>query len=138
MKWMLMSYRRYADFSGRSQRMEYWMFYLLYAIVAIVCLGLIIAEAPNKELDPGANGGPIFWLGATVLGLWVLGSIVPSIAVTVRRFHDQDKSGWMYLLTFVPYVGGLIIFAFMCMEGTRGPNSYGADPKDPHTADIFS
>jgi len=54
---------------------------------------------------------------------------VPSIAVTVRRLHDQGKSGWFYLISLVPYVGGFIVLVFMCLEGTPGPNEYGENPK---------
>ena len=68
--------------------------------------------------------------------LWGFGTIIPSIAVQVRRFHDQDKTGWLWLLNFVPF-GGFIILVFMCLEGTRGENSYGPDPKDPGSARAF-
>ncbi len=103
MEYMLMPLKRYADFSGRSRRMEYWMFVLFVTLVFI--------------------GGIAF------LGIFYLAILVPMLAVQVRRFHDQDKSGWMVLLNFIPYVGGLVVFVFMCMEGTRGPNQYGPDPK---------
>jgi uncharacterized membrane protein YhaH (DUF805 family) len=79
-----------------------------------------------------------FWLGIVILGVFFLGTFIPSLAVQVRRFHDQDKSGWFILLNFVPYVGGLIVFVFMCLEGTRGPNRFGADPKDPNSAEVFA
>ena len=84
------------------------------------------------------GAGPLFWLGGGILALWVLGSIIPSIAVQVRRFHDQDRSGWMILLGFIPYVGSIIVFVFMCLSGTRGPNRYGPDPLDPSNVDIFN
>lgn len=63
---------------------------------------------------------------------------IPGLAVQVRRFHDQDKSGWFILLGFIPYIGGLILFVFMCLEGTRGPNRFGPDPKDPYSEDVFA
>ena len=69
--------------------------------------------------------------GLLVFGLLYLAIIIPSIAVQVRRFHDQDKSGWMVLLGLIPYVGGIILLVFMLLEGTRGPNRFGPDPKDP-------
>lgn len=145
MEWMLMPYRRYFDFSGRSQRKEYWMFALLYLIVAIVFGGLILSGMPMSDLERAAETGiepaapgPLMLLGATGLGLFVLGSLIPAVAVAVRRFHDQDKSGWFVLLNFVPYVGGLILLVFMCIEGTRGPNRFGPDPKDPNSVDVFS
>lgn len=123
--YMLLPLKRYAEFEGRSRRMEYWMFMLLQLLLygaafllAVFAFGL------------GGSGGA----GTAVIVLFVLmwlGLFIPNIAVTVRRFHDQDKSGWFYLLNFVPYIGGLIVFVLMCLEGTRGPNQYGEDPKDP-------
>jgi uncharacterized membrane protein YhaH (DUF805 family) len=137
--WMLLPYRRYADFSGRSQRKEYWMFALLSAIVTIVVLALIFAGMPKMDEygNPG-NPGMMMYVGGGLLVLFGLGSIVPSIAVQVRRFHDQDKSGWFVLLGLIPYVGGIVVFVFMCLDGTHGTNRFGADPKDPNSADVFS
>lgn len=144
MNWMLMPYRRYADFSGRSQRMEFWMFTLFFYIVLFVLVGLMLAGVPwgtmdqtSSSYDPDAAPGVLFWIGLGLLVIFVLGSFIPSIAVAVRRFHDQDKSGWFYLLSFIPYIGGIVMIVFMCIDGTRGPNQYGPDPKDPHTADVF-
>jgi uncharacterized membrane protein YhaH (DUF805 family) len=64
---------------------------------------------------------------------------VPGLAVMVRRFHDQEKSGWFFLFYFVPYVGSIIVLVFMCIDGTRGDNRYGADPKQlENIADVFA
>ncbi|MCC8475182.1 DUF805 domain-containing protein [Xanthomonas arboricola] len=127
MEWMLLPLKRYADFNGRSRRKEYWMFMLLQAIVLLVLGGLfgIVAALMGGENGPGA----LAWLVAAVIGIVVLALIVPSIAVTVRRLHDQGKSGWFYLISLVPYVGGFIVLVFMCLEGTPGPNEYGENPK---------
>jgi uncharacterized membrane protein YhaH (DUF805 family) len=67
-------------------------------------------------------------LGAGLLVIYALAILVPSLAVQVRRFHDQDKSGWFILLGFIPAVGGLIVLVFMCLPGTPGSNQYGPDP----------
>ena len=127
MEWMTMPLQRYADFSGRSRRKEYWMFFLFVIIVAIV-LGII-------EGVLGLTGmiGPYGPLTA----LFLLGIIIPAIAVQVRRFHDQDKTGWFVLLGLIPFVGGLIVLVFMCLEGTRGPNQYGPDPKGAGDTSAF-
>jgi uncharacterized membrane protein YhaH (DUF805 family) len=138
LEWMLMPYRRYADFSGRSRRKEYWMFTLLTFIVLAVGLALVFGGSSGVDANDEPQLGPLGYLGAGFLVLWFLGSFIPSIAVTVRRFHDQDKSGWFYLLSFIPYVGGIVVFVFMLLEGTRGPNRFGADPKDPSSVDVFS
>ena len=75
-------------------------------------------------------------------GLVAIALFIPSLAVQIRRFHDQDKSGWFVLLAFIPYVGGLIVLVFMCIEGTPGPNRFGSDPKDPRNlnglTEVFS
>lgn len=63
-------------------------------------------------------------------GLYALAMIVPSIAVTVRRLHDTDRSGWWYLLVFVPLIGGLVILVFMFLDGTPGSNRFGRNPKE--------
>ena len=59
----------------------------------------------------------------------VLAFFIPSLAVTVRRLHDTDKSGWWYLISFIPFVGGIILFIFMCINSTPGSNQYGDNPK---------
>jgi len=134
MEWMLMPLKRYADFSGRSRRKEYWMFTLGYVLVLIVLGGL---GGTLGAFDP--SGGEV--VGTVILaliGIFVLALFIPALAVQVRRFHDQDKSGWFVLLGFIPYVGGLIVLVFMLLEGTKGDNRFGPDPKDPSQADVFS
>jgi uncharacterized membrane protein YhaH (DUF805 family) len=134
MDWMLLPYRRYFDFSGRSRRKEYWMFTLFAVIVVALTFPLMFMGSVSAA-QAGNGGGPLLWIGSLVLGIFVLASVIPSLAVQVRRFHDQDRSG---LLGFIPYVGGIIVLVFMCLEGTRGPNRYGPDPKDPAGAEVFA
>jgi uncharacterized membrane protein YhaH (DUF805 family) len=141
MEWMILPYKRYADFAGRSRRLEYWMFTLFYVLVfAVLIIAGVVGMMPSDLDDTAAKPefGPVSIVSFALLGLFALGSIIPSIAVSVRRFHDQDKSGWMYLLAFIPYVGGLILLVFMCLEGTRGDNSYGPDPKGDFDASVFA
>jgi uncharacterized membrane protein YhaH (DUF805 family) len=143
MEWMLMPYRRYFDFSGRSRRKEYWMFVLLFVIVYAVAFALIFSAgySMSPSMDPAAPppamGGAAI-VGFALLAIFVLASIIPAIAVQVRRFHDQDRSGWFVLLNFIPYLGSLIVLVFMCLEGTKGPNRFGPDPKDPTSAQVFA
>jgi uncharacterized membrane protein YhaH (DUF805 family) len=138
MEWMLLPLKRYADFSGRSRRKEYWMFVLgsliLYAIVGGVFFALA-ATADGTASDGLGAGGIVAVLLVAVVAL---GLFIPSIAVQVRRFHDQDRSGWMVLLGFIPYVGGIIVLVFMCLDGTRGPNRFGPDPKAENLSDVFA
>jgi uncharacterized membrane protein YhaH (DUF805 family) len=131
---MIMPFKRYADFSGRSQRQEFWMFFLLNWIIALplfIFIGMQ-GEVSDKakqagKIDPLAD--TLVSGGVVVLLLYLAAIIVPLTAVAVRRFHDQDKSGWLLFLTFIPYVGLFIMIGFMVVDGTAGPNRYGDDPK---------
>jgi uncharacterized membrane protein YhaH (DUF805 family) len=91
-------------------------------------------------MDPTSMGGDAtMGAGSMILGLFYLAIFIPALAVQVRRFHDQDKSGWFVLLNFIPLVGGLIVFIFMCLDGTRGDNRFGPDPKmADHIGETFS
>ncbi len=119
LEYATMPLKRYADFSGRSRRSEYWFFMLLNIVVYAVLGGLWLMMRNNAL-------GSIF-MG--VLVLYGIGVFIPSLACQIRRFHDQDKSGWFALLNFVPYIGGLIVFVMMFLEGTKGDNKFGPDPK---------
>ncbi|MEQ5788675.1 DUF805 domain-containing protein [Erythrobacter sp. NFXS35] len=129
MEYMLMPLKRYADFQGRSRRKEYWLF-LLAVVIAVIIVGVIEAVLGLSGLVGDAYG-PLSLL-------LIVAIIIPSLAVQVRRFHDQDKSGWFVLIGFIPFVGSLIVFVFMCLPGTDGPNRFGPDPKDPHAEDVFA
>ena len=135
---MILPYKRYADFEGRSRRLEYWMFTLFYTVTAVVLAALAVisaASASNEASTTEINTESIVLFA--LLGIFLLGSVIPGLAVQVRRFHDQDKSGWLVLLNFVPYLGGLIVLVLMCLEGTRGENSYGPDPKSWNDSGVF-
>ena len=119
--WMLMPYKRYVDFAGRSRRKEYWMFFLFTFLVGFV-INIIGAV--------GQGGGLTAIMGIVGL-IFQLGSLLPSIAVAIRRMHDQDRSGWWIICPIAN-----IIFLFI--EGTKGPNRFGPDPKDPGSAEAFS
>ncbi len=121
--WAMLPLRRYADFEGRSRRKEYWMFslgvFLLYVAMAMVVV---------LTLTPGGDLGSLGWTLISLFLLGTLGLFIPGLAVQVRRFHDQDKSGWLALINFLPYLGALIVLIFMCLPGTVGPNRFGPDP----------
>ncbi len=97
------------------------MFFLLCMIVYMVPTILLVTGMTQSAMTPGAGSGLVA-IAFGLFGLFALAVFIPTIAVQVRRFHDQDKSGWMLLLAFIPYLGGLIVLIFMCLEGTRGPN----------------
>ena len=154
MEWMLMPLRRYADFSGRSRRMEYWMFTLLNLLVMLFAGALMLSGVPWDAFGDTSVGGQaladsqpgaLFWVGAVLLCLWVLAVLIPGIAVTVRRLHDRDMSGWWYLgfivagmIPLVGWIASIAMLVIMCLPGTTGPNRFGPDPLDPHQAEVFA
>ena len=119
MDWYTKVLKDYANFSGRARRTEFWMFTLVNLIVMIVLYGLAMA------LKDGAVG-TIFLV---LYYAYALAVLVPSIAVAVRRLHDTNRSGWWWLLGFVPIVGAIVLIVFYATAGTVGENQYGADPK---------
>lgn len=124
MGWMILPLKRYAQFEGRSSRKEFWMFLLGVNVVNLAWV--ILAAAATDEYGDTTGLGK---LAFAFMALTLLGVLVPMIAVQVRRFHDQDKSGWFALLNLIPYVGVFIVLVFMLIEGTTGDNQYGPDPK---------
>jgi len=121
MKWFLdVLKNKYATFEGRARRQEYW-YYVLFYVLAIVALAIIdrITGTFSKEAGIGL-----------LSGLFVLATIVPTIAVTVRRLHDTDRSGWWVLLELVPIIGGLVLLVFTLLDSQPGTNRFGANPKD--------
>jgi uncharacterized membrane protein YhaH (DUF805 family) len=119
LSWYLEALKKYAVFSGRSRRMEYWYFVLFNIIVSIV-LGVI----------DGLLGTSGSYAGAGLLsGIYGLAVLIPSLAVTVRRLHDIDRSGWWILIALVPLIGVIVLLVFALLEGTPGDNQYGPNPK---------
>jgi uncharacterized membrane protein YhaH (DUF805 family) len=136
-----MPLRRYFDFAGRSRRKEVWVFFLLQTIAALL-LAFWVFRALVEIGRQGEAGHPvetfatIIGPGFLLFGLFCLATFVPSLALQVRRFHDQDLSGLLVLLNLLPFVGGLIVLAFMCIRGTEGPNRFGPDPLASSTAGL--
>lgn len=108
--WKLVVLERYAKFDGRAGRAEFW-WYFLANVIAYVALAIL------------AQIATIFFV---LYFLYWIALLVPSIAVGVRRLHDTDKSGWFMLLGLIPFVGGIILIVFCALQGTAGPNQYGA------------
>jgi uncharacterized membrane protein YhaH (DUF805 family) len=123
---MFQPYVKYADFNGRARRSEYWLFQLFAWIVYFVAFSLEILLRASAGPDSVSPGAALFGLVLLVFGL---GSLIPALAVTVRRLHDSDKSGFWLFLLFLPLLGGLVIFIFTLLDGTEGDNRYGPDPK---------
>ena len=107
-------WKKYAVFHGRAGRAEYWTFTLInYAI-------FILLGALGRATDSGA-------LGAIGM-IFVAAQIVPGLAVTVRRLHDTDRSGWLILIALIPILGALALLFFMLVRGTQGENRFGPSP----------
>jgi uncharacterized membrane protein YhaH (DUF805 family) len=103
---------KYFNFDGRARRTEYWTFTLINIVVSIV---LAIIDS--------FYGMPI------LQGLYVLAILLPALGLTVRRLHDTGRSGWWFLVAFVPFVGGIILLVFMVFDSQPGENAYGPNPK---------
>lgn len=117
------------------------MFVLFQVIVllAAIIVGAIFGGLFGASGGASEDAAGVFGIVTLVLvGIIWLAILIPTIAVMVRRFHDQDKSGWFVLLQFIPYIGGIVLFVFMCIDGTPGPNRYGEDPKARGHRDIFA
>lgn len=119
MGWYLLAVKNYAGFSGRARRKEYWMFTLFNFIFTIIfaLLDILIFTVSDGNL-----------LGIFT-GAYSLGILIPTMAVTVRRFHDIGKSGWWWLINFVPFIGTLIYLFFLISNSQPGENQYGPYPK---------
>ena len=124
MDWYLKVLKQYTDFSGRARRKEYWMFTLFHFIIIFVLAFATAFMSGGLE----SNEEPSIVM-VVILVIYVLATLIPSIALSVRRLHDIGKSGWMYLITFIPYIGGFILLIFACMEGESRPNKWGPNPK---------
>jgi len=136
---LLRPWRHYADFSGRSRRTEYFLFFICWygAVFLAAIVGAVLFGSDPAGVDPEEAQMDV--VPAAIAGIILLGGFLPSLAVTVRRLHDQGKSGWLILLVLIPYIGGLIMLVMAFIPGTDGENEYGADPRDPMqaTADVF-
>lgn len=130
MNWYVKVLKQYVDFRGRARRTEYWMFTLFNVIVSIVLAVIDNLLGTGSFTSTSSAGGVGFSAGLGLLGgLYVLAVLLPSLGVAVRRLHDTDRSGWWLLIGLVPFVGSIVLLVFFVLEGTRGPNQHGADPK---------
>lgn len=108
--------KHYADFSGRANRKQFWL-YALWLIVVYMVIGVVAAVLGEKAGN------------AFIVLVW-LALIVPNLAMIVRRLHDTDRSGWWVLISLLPLIGGLILFVFEVLPGTPGENRFGSQPQN--------
>jgi len=118
MNWYLQGLRKYAVFSGRARRQEYWMFELINTLVvlALFVLAVFLGKA-----------GFEYFISLPLV--YILATTIPSLAKLVRRLHDTNHSGWWIFISMVPLIGPLILFSFTVKDGDRGDNNFGPDPK---------
>jgi uncharacterized membrane protein YhaH (DUF805 family) len=119
MNYFLAVLKKYAVFSGRARRSEYWYYTLFYLIFLIVAM--VLDKVLGTNIEPMPYGA--FYI------LLALGMFIPSLAVGVRRLHDIGKSGWMFFISFIPVIGAIWLIVLFFKEGTAGENEYGLDPK---------
>ncbi|MDR2146619.1 MAG: DUF805 domain-containing protein [Tannerella sp.] len=121
--WKKAVFNNYANFKGRARRAEFWNFALATLILFAVLFTLFIIGITAK-INFLTN------IIAILESLAALALIVPIFSVSVRRLHDINKSGWNYFVTFIPFVGSIILLVWFFTEGNRGANQYGEDPKN--------
>jgi uncharacterized membrane protein YhaH (DUF805 family) len=115
----------YADFKGRARRSEYWFIQLFLVVTNIAAAAIDLALMDGDVERFIANGG-----GGIVGLIWILATIVPAIAVLIRRLHDTNRSGWWALIGLVPLVGAIVLLVFTVEDSSKGANTYGAPPKE--------
>jgi len=114
----------YATFKGRARRSEYWyiQLFLVLTNLAVAAIDLVLMGGDVDRFI--ANGG-----GGIVGLVWILVTIVPALAVLVRRLHDTGKTGWWILIGLVPFVGTVVLFVFTILNSDADPNKFGVAPK---------
>ncbi|MEH7451641.1 DUF805 domain-containing protein [Gottfriedia acidiceleris] len=113
MYWYLKVLKNYVGFHGRASRTEYWMFLLINAIITFLL----------SLLDNLANTDNM------ISGIYGLLTLLPLIAVGVRRLHDIGKSGWWYLISLIPFIGLIILLILACFKSENHENRYGPVPR---------
>lgn len=108
-------FKKYATFSGRASRSEYWWWTLVSIGVSIVLNIIISAGSTTSSLTSTPTPGPGATFGYILLAIWALATIVPSLALSVRRLHDGNFSGWLMLLILVPFLGAIALLVFMLL-----------------------
>jgi uncharacterized membrane protein YhaH (DUF805 family) len=126
MNWYIDVLKKYAVFSGRARRKEYWMFFLFNFIIAVV-IGIFSGIATAYDANSNTSIAPII---TGISYLYSLAVLLPSLGVVIRRLHDLGKSGWWYFIAFIPLVGGIWLLVLMCTDGQVGVNQYGPNPKE--------
>ena len=119
MNWYIDVLKKYAVFSGRARRKEYWFFFLFNLIISII---LNVIDNATGTFDPETGVG--------ILGtIYLLAVLIPAIAVTIRRLHDTGRTGWWILISFIPLIGAIVLLVFLVFDSEPESNQYGPNPK---------
>ena len=119
MSWFVAALKKYAVFGGRSRRKEYWYFVLFSSVITVV---LSIIDGATGTLDSTTGLG-------FLSGIFALAILIPTIAVSVRRLHDIDRTGWWFLISFIPLIGTIVLLVFAVQDSTPGGNRFGPNSK---------
>jgi uncharacterized membrane protein YhaH (DUF805 family) len=119
MNWYLAAWRKFAVFTGRSRRKEYW-FFALFNFIALLLLATVDYATGTLDEEMGVG---------LLSGIYTLAAIIPSIGVSIRRLHDIGRTGWWVLIGFVPLIGSIVLLVFALLDSQPGDNQYGANPK---------
>jgi uncharacterized membrane protein YhaH (DUF805 family) len=119
MNYFLGALKKYATFEGRARRKEYWYFVLFYCLAIFA---LVIVDGMAGTFDEEAEIG-------LFSGLFILATLLPSLAVLVRRLHDTNRSGWWVLINLIPIVGSIVLLVFALLDSQPGANRFGPNPK---------
>ncbi len=134
MNWYFAVLKKYAEFDGRARRKEYWMFTLISGIITLIpytyLVSVIVAD-PDAGFTGEASAIISFF------GFYSLGVFIPTLAVTVRRLHDTNRSGWAILWGLVPLIGSFMVLYFLISEGHPGVNQYGENPKEQENFQLY-
>jgi len=117
--WFITALKKYAVFSGRSRRSEYWYFILFYIIIYIA-LGFVDRATGTFDSKSGIG---------LLTAVFALGLLIPSLSVSVRRLHDTDRSGWWLFIGFIPLIGAIVLIVFFALDSGAGTNRFGPNPK---------
>lgn len=120
MEWYLQVWKKYAVFSGRARRKEFWYFVLFNLVIAIALTVFDNVAGLYISKDTGTG---------FLSTIYSLAIIIPSLAVEVRRLHDTGRSGWWLLIAFIPLIGAIILLIYLAQDSQAGDNKYGPNPK---------
>lgn len=129
MEQVFLPLRRYADFSGRSRRREFWILFVWIASFILMYLDTALGLGGTASSYSGDEGVGFSMTGGWLTIIFALAVLVPNLAVSVRRLHDVGKTGWLILVGLIPILGWLYLLFLYLQPGESGPNLFGPDPK---------